>query len=136
MSLPCSPFEPWSDLDPNDFTQWWKTPYIVNPAKFIVKKNKDNIYAYFVIEDTTLTGIYWHLSYWYYDDPNRYIEKIYDWCFDKELIKLKPKDVVSLKNKDLINFDVNDCKYSEESQKKYCKIFIRRREADNIDLRI
>ena len=102
MSLHSGSLEPWSDLDPNDFTQWWKKHYIVNPTKFITKKNKDNIYAYFVIQDTTLTGICWHLSYWYYDDPNRYVEKIYNWCFDKELTKLKSKDVVSLKNKDFL----------------------------------
>ena len=136
MSLHSGSLEPWSNLDPNDFTQWWKKHCIVNPTKFITKKNQDNLYAYFVIQDTTLTGICWHLSYWYYDDPNRYVNTIYDWCFDKELTKLKPQDIISLKNKDLINFYVYDCKYAEESQKNYCKIFIRRREADNIDLRI
>lgn len=136
MSLPGGSLEPWSDLNPNDFTRWWTKHYIVNLTKFSVRKNKDNIYAYFVIQDTTLTGICWHLSYWYYDDPNRYVEKIYNWCFDKELTKLKPKDNVTMNNINTQVFTVYDCKYSEESQKKYCKIFIRRRESDNMDLRI
>jgi len=120
--------EHWNDLDPNDFTQWWKKHHIVNPIKFIVKKDQNNIYAYFVIQDTTLTGIYWHLSYWYYDDPNRYVNTIYDWIFDKELTTLKQKDIIMMKNNYTQDFIVYDCKYSEESQKKYCKIFIRRRD--------
>ena len=117
---------PWTDLDPNDFTQWWKKHYIVNTTKFTAKKDQDNIYAYFVIQDITLSGICWHLSYWYYDDPNRYVNTIYDWIFDKELTKLKQEDII-MKNNNTINFTVYDCKYAEESQKKYCKIFIRRR---------
>jgi len=35
-----TPRGPWNDLDPNDFTQWWKKHYIVNPTKFIKKKIK------------------------------------------------------------------------------------------------
>ena len=118
---------PWADLDPNDFTQWWKKHYIVNPTQFTVKKDQDNIYAYFVIQDTTLSGICWHLSYWYYNDPNRYVNTIYDWIFDKELTKLIPNDIIIMKNNYTMIFTVYDCKYAEESQKKYCKIFIRRR---------
>ena len=117
---------PWSDLNPNDFTQWWKKHYIANPTKFTVKKDQNNIYAYFVIQDTTLTGICWHLSYWYYDDSNRYVNTIYDWIFDKELTKLIPNDIIIIKNNYTNDFTVYDCKYAEESQKKYCKIFIRR----------
>jgi|Laugresbdmm110sn_1035088.scaffolds.fasta_scaffold14641_2 hypothetical protein len=115
-----TPRGPWDDLDPNDFTQWWKKHHIVNPTKFIKKKNQDNIYAYFVIQDTTLSGICWHLSYWYYNDPNRYVNTIYNWIFDKELTNLIPNDIMTN------DFTVYDCKYAEESQKKYCKIFIRR----------
>ena len=127
ITIDQTPKGPWTDLDPNDFTQWWKKHHIVNSTKFINKKNQDNIYAYFVIQDTTLTGICWHLSYWYYDDPNRYIEKFYDWIFDKELTKLKQKDNVMIKNTyNRKDFTVYDCKYAEETQKKYCKIFIRR----------
>ena len=118
---------PWADLDPNDFTQWWKKHYIVNPTQFTVKKDQQNIYAYFVIQDTTLSGICWHLSYWYYNDPNRYVNTIYDWIFDKELTKLIPNDIIIIKNVNTNVFTVYDCKYAEESQKKYCKIFIRRR---------
>ena len=118
---------PWNDLDPNDFTQWWKKHYIVNPTQFTVKKDQQNIYAYFVIQDTTLSGICWHLSYWYYNDPNRYVNTIYDWIFDKELTKLIPNDIIIIKNVNTNVFTVYDCKYAEESQKKYCKIFIRRR---------
>jgi hypothetical protein len=122
-----TPKGPWADLDPNDFTQWWKKHHIVNPTKFINKKNQDNnIYAYFVIQDTTLSGNCWHLSYWYYNDPNRYVNTIYDWIFDKELTKLIPNDIIIIKNNYTMNFTVYDCKYAEESQKKYCKIFIRR----------
>ena len=33
-----TPRGPWDDLDPNDFTQWWKKHHIVNPTKFIKKK--------------------------------------------------------------------------------------------------
>lgn len=62
------------------------------------------------------------MSYWYYNDPNRYVNTIYDWIFDKELTKLMPNDIVIMTN----DFTVYDCKYAEESQKKYCKIFIRR----------
>ena len=120
--------EHWADLDPNDFTQWWKKHNIVDLTKFIKKKDQLNICAYFVIQDTTLSGICWHLSYWYYNDPNRYVNTIYDWIFDKELTKLTPKDIISLKNESLLNFTVYDCKYAEESQTKYCKIFIRRRD--------
>ena len=118
--------EYWNDLDPNDFTQWWKKHNIVDSIKFIKKKDQQNICAYFVIQDTTLSGICWHLSYWYYNDPNRYINTIYDWIFDKELTKLTPNDIISLNNESLFNFTVYDCKYAEEFQKKYCKIFIRR----------
>ncbi len=115
-----TPKGPWNDLDPNDFTQWWKKHHIVNPTKFIKKKHQDNIYAYFVIQDTTLLGNCWHLSYWYYNDPNRYVNTIYNWIFDKELTNLIPNDIITN------DFTVYDCKYAEESQKKYCKIFIRR----------
>jgi len=124
--------EPWNDLNPNDSTQWWKKHHIVNPTKFINKKNQDNIYAYFIIQDTTLSGNCWHLSYWYYDDPNRYVNTIYDWIFDKELTKLIPNDIIIMKNNYTNDFTVYNCKYTEEIQKKYCKIFIKRKQSNNI----
>ena len=102
-----------------------KKHHIVNPTTFTVKKVQKNIYAYFVIQDTSLTGINWHLSYWYYDDPNRYVETIYNWIFDKELTKLKENDIIMMKNNYTMGFTVYNSKYAEKSQQKFCKIFIR-----------
>jgi hypothetical protein len=123
-----TPTGPWTNLDPNDFrNMWWKIPDIIDPKKFYAKKELHNILGYFVIQDTTLTGLCWYIVYWYYGDPNRYVKKIYDWCFNKELTKIKELDVVHLLNNYATNdYTAFDCKYAEKDQKKYCKIFIRR----------
>ena len=127
------PQGPWCYLDPNDSSQWWKKHHIVDSTKFIAKKNQYNILAYFIIQDTSLTGEKWHLSYWYYNDPNRYVQTINEWIFTSKLTNLKNKDAVHLISS-ILEFTVYDCKFVEKSQNKFCKIFIRRKQdgSDNI----
>ena len=65
--------KPWLQLSPNDFsTEWWCYSDIID----------ENICC-FIIQDCNIGGEYWRVSTWYNNDPNRYMQLLFEtqWNF-------------------------------------------------------
>lgn len=125
--------KPWIELDPNDMsTYWWTYPEVIeinNEWETHTNKPRDikNIKCYFIIQDCSITGNFWHVSSWYTDNPLRHYNLLYpqDWDFNKRLDNMKHNDIIYMLNYPNIKFKVFDCKYVTPKQNKFCKILER-----------
>jgi len=121
--------KPWLQLDPNDFTtQWWRYSNIVDNDLNIIIKDVNNTLCHFILQDCNLGGIFWRVSTWYNNDPNRYSETVYqnEWNFSKSLIDMQKNDIVCLNTNTNIKFKVSLCKFIRRPYDiSFCKILER-----------
>lgn len=119
---------PWFDLDPNNLNdKWWLYTTVVD-----CEKNEYNDYTeedaicYLIIQDSTSMGhVFYRVSTWYKDDPNRYQSVVYDldWLHCQCLENMRGNDIVKTINN--YTFKVSECRFSNFSQLAFCKILER-----------
>ncbi len=120
--------KPWTLLDPNDFeSMWWRKMDILDTTLYSLPKENKYILAYHIIQDGNMGGNFWHVSYWYICDPNRYntIISSNQWPFNKELTEMMPEDIVYLIENPNIKFNVYYSLFGSSEQKNFCKILER-----------
>lgn len=118
--------KPWFVLDPNNWSdRWWLYTSITDTKKAFMDKNDTDIQCYLIIQDHNMGGIFYRISVWFKDDPNRYnyITSETEWIFDKKLKIMNEGDIVN--NKYNCKFKVYDCRFSGPSQRDFCKILER-----------
>ena len=115
----------WFMLNPNQMEdRWWLYSSVSNCEKNDCNDNgHENAICYLIIQDTTVIGtIFYRVSTWYQNDPNRYQSVVFDldWIHCTELGLLKGGDVVtSIGNR---TFKVHECAFSTVEQLPFCKI--------------
>lgn len=119
--------KPWFNLDPNNFNdRWWLYTSIVDTEASKKDKHEYNTLCYLILQDHNMGGIFYRVSVWFKDDPNRYTyiksDAYDDWIFDKKLNEMKEGDIVNTHD---CKFKVYDCKFSSPSQLDFCKILER-----------
>jgi hypothetical protein len=120
--------KPWILLDPNDFQfMWWRKNEILDINTCKNTKEPKNILAYYIIQDENMGGIFWHISEWYINDPNRYNQIIWEnqWPFNIKLTHMKPGNIVYLKEYPEIQFNVYYSNFGLPDQLEFCKILER-----------
>lgn len=120
--------KPWFSLNPDDFiSMWWRKDDILDITKNNSNKDPSDILAYIIIQDGNMGGIYWHISTWYIDDPNRYHSMIIGnyWPFNKELTNMAPGDIIYLSEHPDIKFNVYYSNFGLPNQRNFCKILQR-----------
>lgn len=118
--------KPWFNLDPNNSRdRWWLYSSIKNINTAKNDKNDNNILCELIIQDINSLGtIFWRRSTWYKDDPNRYLNNIYDneWPYSKILVDMEKGDIIT---KYGIKFKVHNCEYAFPDQSDFIKILER-----------
>lgn len=118
--------KPWFKLDPNNLKdKWWMYTSITDTKKRYIEKNDLDIQCYFIIEERNNYGdIFYRISVWFKDDPNRYlfIKYDFDWIFDKKLYEMNEGDIV---NTHKCKFKVYNCIFSSPREISRCKILER-----------
>jgi hypothetical protein len=121
--------KPWFNLDPNDFsTQWWRFSVIIDDDLAKNIKNENDTLCYFILQDCNMGGIFWRVSTWYNNDPNRYSQTMCqtEWNFSKPLIDMHKNDIVYLNTNADIKFKVNLCRFTRNHfDMSFCKILER-----------
>ena len=127
--------KPWLQLSPNDYsTEWWRYSYIIDEDSARIFKDEQEILCHFIIQDCNMAGSFWRISTWYNNDPNRYMQLLFEtqWNFSKPLTEMKENDIVCLNTKPNIKFKVKLCRFvTEADQIEFCKILER---VDSLDL--
>lgn len=118
---------PWFKLNANNFNdRWWLYSSILNTETAKKEKNVNDIICILIIQDTNDVGMeYWRCNTWYKDDPNRYLNVIYnknEWTFDKPLVEMKEGDIVTSNNN---KYKVYNSKFSFPDQVDFLKIMER-----------
>lgn len=117
--------KPWFKLNPNNLNdRWWLYTSIIDTKTSFMTKNDSNILCYFILQDHNMGGIFYRISIWFKDDPNRYMYIKYDkdWFFDKKLNDMKEGDIVNTYS---CKFKVNNCSFAQPFQQDMCKILER-----------
>ena len=117
--------KPWFKLDPNNSKDpWWLYTSITDTKTASMEKNELDIQCYFIIKNYNIESIFYRVSIWFKNDPNRYTFTRYDndWKFDKRLHEMNEGDIVNINNN---KFKVYNCQFSEPSQIDMCKILER-----------
>lgn len=117
--------KPWFNLNPNNFTdKWWLYSNILDTNQASITKSNMDVICYFIIQDNNMAGIFYRVSIWYKDDPNRYqcIKYENESNFDKKLKDMREGDIVYMFD---CKFKVYNCRFSEPSQLDLCKILER-----------
>lgn len=117
--------KPWFNLDPNNLNdRWWLYTSIVDTKKASMGKNDMDIQCYLILQDHNMGGIFYRISIWYKDDPNRYVytKFDYEWNFDKTLKDMHEGDIIGTYGR---KFKVYNCSFSAPSQLDFCKILER-----------
>lgn len=117
--------KPWFKLDPNNSKDpWWLYTSITDTTTASMEKSDLDIQCYFIIQDHNMEGIFYRISVWFKNDPNRYTSTRYNnsWKFNKKLNEMNEGDIV---NTFSCNFKVYNCRFSAPSQIDMCKILVR-----------
>lgn len=126
--------KPWFKLNPNNPNdKWWLYSSIRDTKAYLKNKNYSDIVCYLIICDADTSGIFYRVSTWYKDDPNRYIhiKKSYEFAFDKPLSEMVQGEIVQEFYR---KFKVYDCEFCNEYQKDHCKILEAMGDIDDIYL--
>lgn len=118
--------KPWFTLDPNNLKdRWWLYTSVTDTNKASIPKHDIDIYCYLIIQENNGKGdIFYRVSVWFKDDPNRYsfVEYENDWIFDKKLHEMKEGDIVNTYS---CKFKVYNCSFLSPLQINMCKILER-----------
>lgn len=101
--------EPWFQLDPNNYSeQWWLYSHIIDKNYAEIFKDESEIQCEIIIQDCNVSGIFWRVSTWYTNDPNRYSHTLLEskWNFSKSLKEMKENDILHLNTHPNIKFKV------------------------------
>ena len=116
--------KPWFQFEPFNY----KTHKNTRNPKSQLYKDETEVLCHFIVQDCNMGGVYWIVSTWYNNDPNRYFEVLYkiEWNFSKTLIEMKENDMVHLNTNPNIKFKVSLCKgVMQKNQINFCKILER-----------
>lgn len=117
--------KPWFKLDPNNLSdRWWLYTSIVDTKTASMEKSDLDVECYFIIQEHNMSGIFYRISVWFKNDPNRYTYTRYDseWKFNKKLNEMNEGDIV---NTFSCKFKVYNCRFSSPLQLDFCKILER-----------
>jgi len=122
--------KPWFDLNPNNFRdRWWLYSSITNTKSASTIKNETDVICHLILQDNNDMGkVFYRVSTWYKNDPNRYLTIRYD-TKDLKINKtingladFKEGDIVIIND---IKFAVYKCRFGGPDQVEYCKILER-----------
>ena len=117
--------KPWFKLNPNNYNdRWWLYTSIVDTEAAKREKNDLDIMCYLILKDYNKEGLFYRVSIWFKNDPNRYlyVKCDKDWIFNKRLNDMSEGDIVSTYS---CKFKVYDCSFIEPFKKDMCKILER-----------
>ena len=116
---------PWFNLDPNNlYDRWWLYSSIIDTKKHKATKFITDIQCYLVLQEQDMNGIFYRITTWYKDDPNRYQCRKYDKeiMIQKKIQDMHEGDIVDIDN---MKFKIYNCRFSSPLQINFCKILER-----------
>jgi len=117
--------KPWFNLDPNNSKDpWWLYSSITDTETDSMEKNDLDIECYLILQQYNMGYVYYRLSVWFKNDPNRYKYIMYDseWIFHKKIKDMNEGDIININN---LKFKVYNCRFLNPNQIDKCKILER-----------
>jgi hypothetical protein len=118
-------YKPWFTLNPNNSKdRWWLYTSITDTKTASIIKSDVDVICYLILQDCDERGVFYRVSSWFKNDPNRYLSIKYHhgWIFDKPLKYMNEGDIVHTYNN---VFKVYNCRFLTCHQKEFCKILER-----------
>lgn len=116
---------PWFNLDPNNSKdKWWLYTSITDTKSASIDKFETDIICYLIIQEHNSEKVFYRISVWFKDDPNRYIaiKNEFDYKFDKKLSDMNEGDMVNIYSS---SFKVYNCKFSLPKNFDFLKILVK-----------